>query len=248
MNPIFENAIDSLRVGIEFYLNAKKGRPLKFAILSIHNCVELFLKEKLYRYNPLLIYKNIDKPIDEDSITVGISETLGRLSNLGLKLTKDETSDIFALQKQRNRIEHYRFDRDASHSEMVGQVLRFLYNFLPKHLDSNLEEYISGEEFREVRSLILSYEELLAEAERQVKVETKKISKADLIRDIHEIECPECGHYTLVVNSSRGKFCFFCHKEQDISQCSHCGEYLLAYELDDVGICESCFNDILNRN
>jgi DNA-directed RNA polymerase subunit RPC12/RpoP len=248
MNPIFENAVDSLKAGIEYYLSGKEGRPIKFAILSIYNCVELFLKERLYRYHRLLIYKNIDKPIDDDSLTVGVAETLGRLSNLGLRLTKEETSDIVALQKQRNRIEHHSFERDAAHAEMVGQVLKFLYKFLPKHLDTTLEEHLNAEEFRQVRSLILSYDELLAEAKRQVESQTAKVSKDDYIRDAHEIECPECGHDTLVVNSDRGNFCFFCHCEELVEQCSHCGEYYPPYEFEDSNICESCFHDMINRD
>lgn len=248
MNPIFENAVDSLKAGIEFYLFGKEGRPIKFAILSVYQCVELFLKEKLYRFHPLLIYRNIDKPIDDDSQTVGVSETLGRLSNLGVKLTKEETSDIITLQKQRNRIEHHRFERDAAHPEMVGQALKFLYNFLPKHLETTLEEHLTADEFRKVRSLILSYDELLAEAEREVESQTAKVSKGDAIRDAHQIECPECGHFTLVVNSDRGDFCFFCHSEQEVEQCSHCGEYYPAYQLEGVGICEACFHEIINKD
>jgi hypothetical protein len=51
ISPIFENAIDSLRIGMEF-----SQRESSYAI-------ELLLKEQLHRTNPVLIYKNIDKKV-----------------------------------------------------------------------------------------------------------------------------------------------------------------------------------------
>ncbi|MBU1626672.1 hypothetical protein KKB18_04815, partial [bacterium] len=86
MSDLFDNAIDSLKVGIEFYLQEN----YKHAILNIYHSIELFLKEKLFIINPILIYKNIDKPINDDSLTVSLNDILSRFSNLSICLEKEK--------------------------------------------------------------------------------------------------------------------------------------------------------------
>ncbi|MCK7577752.1 MAG: hypothetical protein MZV65_19455 [Chromatiales bacterium] len=75
----------------------------KHAILTIFHSIELFLKEYLSRANPILIYKNIDKKIADDSLTVGIQEILARLDNLGLPIPDEEKNVIEKSNAARNR-------------------------------------------------------------------------------------------------------------------------------------------------
>jgi hypothetical protein len=89
MNPLLFNAVDSLKVGMEFFMRGDSDTTHKHAILTIFHSIELFLKEYLFRINPILIYRNIDKSITDDSITVGINEIIARLENLKIGLPKE---------------------------------------------------------------------------------------------------------------------------------------------------------------
>jgi hypothetical protein len=91
---------------MQFFLKEKDYSSRKHAILTIFHSIELFLKEYLYRNNQILIYKNIDAKISEESITVGIKDILVRLENLNLGLPKYQQLVIEKIQKRRNRIEH----------------------------------------------------------------------------------------------------------------------------------------------
>jgi hypothetical protein len=78
MSAIYENAIDSLRIGMEFFLKETSYSSRKHAILTVFRAIELLLKERLAQTNPILIYKNIDAKITDDAQTVGIREALTR--------------------------------------------------------------------------------------------------------------------------------------------------------------------------
>jgi hypothetical protein len=84
MSVIYENAVDSLRIGMEYFLKERNYSSRKHAILTVFHAIELLLKERLAQTNPILIYKNIDVKITDDAQTVGIREALTRLENLGL--------------------------------------------------------------------------------------------------------------------------------------------------------------------
>jgi hypothetical protein len=142
----------------------------------------------------------LDKPITDDSPTVGLSEAIQRLANIGAGLTDLEVRLLLELQRRRNRIEHHRFVPAEDHSTYLGQALKFLPEYLPKHLDISLESLIPEEEvYREVLAEILSYEERVRRAESDAQAYPgKKVA-----------DCPECGEHALVVDTTRGHYCFF---------------------------------------
>jgi hypothetical protein len=74
MSPIFENAVDSLRIGMQFLQKESGYSSRKHAVLTVFYAIELLLKEQLHRTNPVLIHKNIDTKICEDSHTVGLDD------------------------------------------------------------------------------------------------------------------------------------------------------------------------------
>jgi hypothetical protein len=59
-SAIYENAIDSLGIGMEFFLKEDGYSSRKHAVLTVFHAIELLLKVRLARTNPILIYKNID--------------------------------------------------------------------------------------------------------------------------------------------------------------------------------------------
>ena len=90
VSEIYENAVDSLRIGMESFLKERNYSSRKHAILTLFHSTELLLRELLHRTHPLLIYKNIDAKITDDALTVGIKDILVRLDNLGLGLPKEQ--------------------------------------------------------------------------------------------------------------------------------------------------------------
>lgn len=246
-SPILENAIDSLEVGVRTYLYGEYETAQKHAILNVFHCIELLLKELLYTVHPLLIYKNIDRPINDDSPTVGFRDTLGRLCNIGVTLNPDEIRVLEDLQRRRNRIEHHKFEKDESHKLVVGKALRFIYYFLQDHLGLSLEAVLEDDLYQEARAAILSFEELLSEAERRAADQLAFLTKDDLIDGcVEPCVCPECGNTTVVIGSDYGDFCFFCHAEVEMRQCMLCAEYVGAGELGHTDVCDACFHQILS--
>ena len=160
MNALLENAIDSLKVGMDFYLKDEYTYSHKHAILTIFHSIELFLKEYLYRINPLLIYQNIDKPVKEDSKTVGIDSLLYRLDNLKVGLPDEYKNIIGKIRKRRNRIEHHRYDRSKSDSFIIGEALKFINYFVEFKLNVKLSESIDPKLLDEIEKAIFTYQEL----------------------------------------------------------------------------------------
>ena len=91
MNPVknlkldlLDNAYSYLNASLENLVNARESgdqQLWKFAILNISLSIELFLKERLRRDHPLLIYANINnyRPITPDTRTVSWNSLISRL-------------------------------------------------------------------------------------------------------------------------------------------------------------------------
>jgi hypothetical protein len=69
---LLDNAIDSLKFGVEFYnkylmlddkYDSSNPGYLKMAVICFHNCLELFSKKVLSNQNELLIYKDLSNPL-----------------------------------------------------------------------------------------------------------------------------------------------------------------------------------------
>jgi len=55
-SAIFENAVDSLRIGMEFFLKETSYSSRKHAILTVFHAIELLVKDRLAQTDPILIY------------------------------------------------------------------------------------------------------------------------------------------------------------------------------------------------
>jgi hypothetical protein len=138
ISPIFENAIDSLRIGMEFFRRDSSYSSHKHAILTVYHAIELLLKEQLHRINPVLIYKNIDKKVTDDSFTVGLADAITRLENIGNQFPGDQRAIVEKIQGRRNRIEHHRYDRkDAEDEIIIAEALKFIFYFAEFILDAS---------------------------------------------------------------------------------------------------------------
>ena len=230
MGDIYENAVDSLRVGMKFFLSDKSYSSRKHSILILFHSIELFLKEYLFRVNPILIYKNIDKPITEDSFTVAISELLVRLENLKLGIPADQKEIINKIQKRRNRIEHHRYNQSKEDEKIIAESLKFILCFVEHYLDEKLEVDIDAELLRKIQRLVLEYNELYSLAEYRLEKWMKEQWpdwNPEEVNTPNEfagtLDCPICRESYLVIDEVDTPFCFWCNTRIDATQCDDCG-------------------------
>lgn len=226
---IFDNAVDSLAQGVASYLiRDESDTAIKQAILAVYHSIELFLKEALARVHPVLIYRNLDKRITEDSPTVGLEECLTRLDNIGRGLTAGEVATLRELRNRRNRIEHHRFDAASDNAVVVGQAFHFLLGFLPAHLGVELRDLIDEEDdYRNLVEAALPFEQRREQAERHANATGSPV-----------IGCPVCGENTLCMEGFY--HCYFCNEDIDMVECAACDTLCYRRELSARELCESC--------
>ena len=79
----------------------------------------------------------------------------------------------------------------------------------------------------------------------------KKHKNDSSVEQIHTSTCPECRNHTVVIDSDKGDFCFFCYEEidianEDLQQCGCCLNYYLEDEMSGCGYCLECVDEQLS--
>lgn len=237
VSDIYANAVDSLRIGIEQFLKEPSYSSRKHAILTLFHAIELFLKEQLHRTNPILIYRNLDAKITDDSMTVGIKEALTRLENLGLGLPKQPQEVIERIQKRRNRIEHHRYDHKDEDETIISESLAFILFFADGVLKANLENDVSPETLRKINSLVYDRQDrywIAIHRFEQWMHETWPDwdnEESDTPDEFSgTLDCPICCQPCLVIGYHDKPFCFHCNTSIDAAECDNCGRTYLASE------------------
>ena len=234
-SEIYENAVDSLRIGIEFFLKERSYSTRKHAILTLFHSIELFLKELLHRTNPILIYKNIDAKITDDALTVGIKDILTRLDNIGLALPKEQRSIIEKIQQRRNRIEHHRYDHKEEDETVIAESLKFILFFVDDVLKRKLEADINAAQLRQIQAIVFKHNELYGIAMHRLdgwmkgewpSWDEQKEDTPDAFEGT--LDCPVCGQTFLVIGYHKRPFCFHCNTTVDAEECENCGTTFLA--------------------
>lgn len=235
MSNIYANAVDSLRIGIEHFLKEPGYSSRKHAILTIFHSIELFLKEQLYRMNPILIYRSIDTKITDDSQTVGIREALTRLDNLGLGLHKQPREVIERIQKRRNSIEHHRYDHKEEDEVIISESLAFILFFADSVLKARLENDIPTETLREIHGLVYDRRDLYWIAMHRLESWMHETwpewndEESDTPDEFDgTLDCPVCRQEYLVIGFHDKPFCFHCNTTIDAAECENCGRTYLA--------------------
>ncbi len=234
MSAIYENAVDSLRIGFEFFKQEKSYSSRKHAILTIFHAIELFLKEHLFQTNPILIYKNIDVKITDDSVTVGFKDILARFDNIGVQLPKEQVSAIERIQKIRNRIEHHRYDHNEKEDDrIIGEALQVVLYFVEFVLKKRLGEDLGGDLFSEMQGIVFDYNERESLAHHRLEEWMKgqwpdwdpMNSNCDEFEGT--VDCPICRQSFLVIGYHDKPYCFHCNMEVDAAVCDNCGRSYL---------------------
>lgn len=230
LSDIYANAVDSLRIGIEYFLKEAGYSSRKHAILTLFHAIELFLKEQLYRTNRVLIYRNIDAAITDDSQTVGIKEALARLENLGLGLPKQQRSVIDNIQRRRNRIEHHRYDHKAEDEVIIAESLQFILFFVDSVLRGQLEADIPPETLRRIQQIVYERDQLYWIAMHRLENWMRE-AWPDWNNEVSDTpdefvgttDCPICRDSFLVFDYHPKPFCFRCNTTVDARECDYCG-------------------------
>lgn len=230
VSSIFDNALDSLKVGMTLYMSGNLYSTRKHAILAVFHSIELMLKEYLYQANPILIYKNIDEKITDDSLTVGLAEILIRLDNLGLSIPGEQARVILSLQSKRNRIDHHRDDCQDEEREIITEALKFVLYFMMFQLKKQPEETLESELMRQILGLTennsgpdvladFRLESWLNEKWPNWDQETEAIPKEFTGVDA----CPQCENEYLIMEQIDEPYCFWCCSEIPAEYCDTCG-------------------------
>ncbi|WP_369721323.1 hypothetical protein AB8Z38_30515 [Bradyrhizobium sp. LLZ17] len=237
MSAIYDNAVDSLRIGFEFFQEESSCSSRKHAILTVFHAIELFFKEHLSQINPVLIYKNMDARITDDSQTVGIREILVRFENVGLKLPPEQIEAIGKIQKIRNRIEHHRYDHNEEEDELViAQALKVILYFTEFVLGRKIGDDIGADMHSAMNRRVLDYNEREGMARYRLEEWMKKEwpDWNPMERDCDEFggtfDCPVWRQSYLAIGYHDKPFCFHCNAEVDAANCEDCGRTYLVSE------------------
>ncbi|MGB3694028.1 MAG: hypothetical protein WBG70_14920 [Spirulinaceae cyanobacterium] len=144
---LLNNAIESIQVGVEDYLNRDKKR-YPSAVRNICAGILLLYKEKLYRLSPshdkeVLIKKDI-RPVYDDTKnitfigkgkkTVDVYEIKERFKSLDVEVDWKKFEE---LNKLRNNIEHYYTDKSP---EAIREVIVKSFLLIRDFISESLKE------------------------------------------------------------------------------------------------------------
>ncbi|MCW5874750.1 MAG: hypothetical protein KIS88_08925 [Anaerolineales bacterium] len=252
---LLENALDSLRLGLEFVLELQKDKSkLKLSILLVAQAVELTLKERLHREHWSLVYRNIDAAGNEDAYTVSIDEAKKRLRAVAdINLTDDQNETLKEISGIRNKIQHFQIDASAEQAVVtVNLVSNFLIGFLHTHLGIDIQQHISEETYRKMLEVSELEEGLLNVADgriKRIKKEHLPTHMSDIAAfDFQVLMCPMCYTEKYVFIPGAFSECQLCNYKGEQVECARCGIALpkghddLRFSGPDYALCENCWN------
>lgn len=240
---LLENALDSLGEALSKYEESDEGdaKAYKFAVLHMAHFIELIFKHYISSKHPLLIYKDpFSKKLDRNK-TIGLWECINFINNEDpTTISADLRKDLEWIKRLRNEIEHHKFTMNVPQvRHTMGRLFRSVMEFLDEHSDIDVEDNIPFHTREIFTALSDEYESSI----RNAILEADEIERNDST-DPHDTEappirldCPECGHFTLVVNiaSKTGYRCTYCENEDSDElpgSCTICGIITTQGELD----------------
>jgi hypothetical protein len=246
---LLENAYGFLVEGVERFgkvepLGGEANRTdMKSALVNVAQSVELFLKARLSKEHPLLVFSDPGKA-SPTAQTVGVLEALRRLRCSGVQFSHRDADDMIALHDFRNRVLHFEIDvleEDVTHC--IGRAVSFLDRFLPSQLSDSLDGHLSPHALFIARKAGLEYDDQLKLAKHQLAEGLASLSPEERERT-RRLECDFCGH-ELILYPSWGTVppnrvrCYFCDQSHLFEPCRRCGN------LRSDQLCDFCSRDDL---
>ena len=144
MNTI-ENSYDFLLNSLDFYKiadefgthdpdtsNLSHKKKWKMAFISLVQATELLIKDILASIHPLLVFENIDIPIQQNEKTVSFSKAIGRLKNSNNDAISDEECS-FLKSCARTRNDYIHSEVTVSTPELKPKFCKLLQIYLTLH-------------------------------------------------------------------------------------------------------------------
>jgi hypothetical protein len=230
MNSLFDNAIQSIQIGIEDYQHNDPKRALS-AVRNFYAGTLLLAKEVLVRAAPKASVKDVlgtkfvpvpdgkgGVTFEGNNKTVDFNELGERFKAFGLKIDKSALADLNAI---RNDMEHYYSNASSKKvREAIGRAFPVVVDFF-KLLKEQPKKYLgdSWEVMLEVKAV---YDKELAECEASFdKVDWKSAAMTNAKRI-----CSACGSRLLHQKNSKNTV----HENADAT-CRQCGTDLDAHEV-----------------
>lgn len=212
----------------------KQPQRWKFAVLSMVQAIELFLKQLLFEAHPLFVYENVDK----STKTVGLDHAVKRLTQVSeLRLTHNEAEALKIAKDARDQITHYEVDQQVERLKLAfARLLGFLADFHEAHFKVPLYDEVDENLWAQGIAIREYGEELHARAMRRVEAEV------ELCRE-SLITCLACSWKPMVVREDGDGTCFVCGYRTEIVFCARCDTPINADEATETSgkqYCEPC--------
>lgn len=227
---LFDNAMDSLCHGLHHYREGwSEPKNYKYAFSHVFHAIALFLKERLSRDHPSLIYNRIE---EASGNTVTYEQAIKRLRNAcAVRISQEEETRLAKLRAARNQVEHFKVTIDQRHAaSIIGGILPFIRRFVKEELDTDLREYLDQEDW----DTFLEIEEIREEVYEEVQTQLNSYGKERL--DMEVLDCPVCWLSETCVEdegpSGEPVFkCLVCNRVFELTGCDRCGGRVIGDEV-----------------
>ncbi len=225
-----ENAKDSLQHGIDHLLAGDDPSNLKQAILQVFHAVELFLKARLAKEHPTLIFEKPELADCDDAHTVGFELAVKRLRAAGVTFAEPEWQRLKHLQLVRNHLEHHKYKGNSQTvRDLIAGTIKALEGLLSQEFGIDWNDFLTPESRTAIEEMIFSYQERLEKATERVDAVTNGDPKS-FGEDIET--CQACGEDTVPCpdpKSPGGQTrCYFCDEPYFINHCDRCETRVLS--------------------
>jgi len=228
---LYQNAIDSLNVGMEMYEKAIEDESkFKYSVILISNFMELLLKSMVEKQNPLLCYVEpySNKICYEKTITW--RQAIQILMNSGKIISKKLIDNIIKLTDLRNKIIHFKFEYVAV--EIIPIILSVIDGLRQLYKDTSDKDFIEDVQKNTkvmIENIKGEYLRKLHQAQINAKYEADETGM-----DVND--CYLCGNTnTAVERYNKEIYCYLCNDIDYEANCSRCTETFRVSEMNFFG-------------
>ncbi len=254
------NAKDYIERSVEAYQESE----YKVALIFLWSGLLLFMKLRLFRIRPVLIYQSTSDVIGFDPAThmpvyrefdtsgdrktVSYREIKDRLRELSVETAISQYDQVLSsLQRFRNRVEHYINDvTQADYIRSIDCVLPFLTAFVENELHEDLSELIDN--WDQLLAIEAFYRDRVARMADGL--EERQYHAAADGDDLHTTACPRCPDGTMTDEGDE-MVCGACAFHSAYRVCTRCGAAVLEEEwsrlFEETGVCDECFDRLTER-
>ncbi|MFC5404313.1 hypothetical protein [Cohnella soli] len=233
---LFENAIDSLQHGLAHYMEYEENQEvtdIKQAIMNLVNSIDLMILEKLRRFDEEQIYESEQQ--DKYGLgyrkTIHVDKAYRKIRDEIDAITTDEFKAYEILKILRNSATHASFTFGSNSKSNIVFLLHYIARFLEDELETEIDEFLSTEEFHFYNQTIkgMSFGEVLQDRiDAAIEAEIDWLNFRS-IKDggtgvVASWPCHECSKVGISVDEDLAP----------IGECAFCGHK------HKVGVCEVC--------